>query len=324
LEETKKWRWGVNRWWIFGLVILNIFFIQFVSVPIQPHIQVAPERILEEPLFTLPVIGDFYLVNTLTSMVLVDAIIILLALLVRSGLKGGNLVPKGVSAVFEMIVEALYNLTETSAGKYTKQIFPWFATIVVLVFVANLTKLIPGMETIGVMHHSDHGYLTQSIGGNWSILLGEKAAEGEGYIVTPFFRGLSTDLNFTVALALISVVMVQVLGIKAQGVRYFSKFMNFTTIFKKPFLGFMDFIVGVLELISELAKILSFSFRLFGVMFSGTVLVALVGSMVPVFVPSLIYAFELFMGVIQAFVFGMLTLVFMSQATQGHGEHADH
>jgi F-type H+-transporting ATPase subunit a len=324
LENTHKWRWGVNRWWVLGFIILSILIVNFIAIPIQPHIQVAPERILLEPIFTLPLLGDFYLVNTLPSMILVDLIIIILALLVRNGLKGGKLVPTGVAAFFEMLVDALYNLTETSAGKYAKQIFPWFATIFVLVLVSNLTKLIPGMETIGFMHHNDHGYVIQNIGGNWNILTPELAHEGEGYVVTPFFRGLSTDLNFTVALALISVVMVQVIGIRAQGARYFSKFLNFTTIFKKPFLGFMDFIVGILELISELAKILSFSFRLFGVMFSGTVLVALVGAMVPVFVPSLIFAFELFMGIIQAFVFGMLTLVFMAQATQGHGEHDEH
>jgi len=324
LENSSKWRWGINRWWIFGFIVLTIICVQFIAVPIQPHIQVAPERLFEEPLFTLPVIGDFYLVNTLTSMLLVDAIIILLALLVRNGVKKGSLIPKGISGAFETIVEMLYNLTETSAGKYTKQVFPWFATIIILVFVANLTKLLPGMETIGFMHHLEHGYVTKSIGGNWFVLTSEAAHEGEGLMVTPFFRGLSTDLNFTAALALISVIMTQIIGVRAQGARYFTKFINFTTMFSKPLFGFMDFIVGVLELISELAKILSFAFRLFGVMFAGTVLVALVGVMVPVFVPSLIFAFEVFMGVIQAFVFGMLTMVFMSQATQGHGEDTDH
>ncbi|OJX47361.1 MAG: hypothetical protein BGO78_18025 [Chloroflexi bacterium 44-23] len=324
MEKTTKWKWGVHRWWVLLMIILSVLVVQFIATPLQPHIQVAPERILLEPLFTLPVLGEFYLVNTITALVLVDLIIILFALLVRNGLRGGSLIPKGVSAVFEMLVEMLYNLTETSAGKFTKQIFPWFATIIILVFVANITKLFPGFESIGLMHHADEGYITQSIGGNWEILTPNLAPEGHGVILTPFLRGLSTDLNFTVALALISVIMTQVIGVRAQGMRYFSKFVNFTTMFKKPLLGFMDFIVGLLELISELAKLLSFSFRLFGVMFAGTVLVALVGAMVPIFVPSLIYMFEIFMGVVQAFVFGMLTMVFMAQATQGHGEEADH
>ncbi|MEW6650320.1 MAG: F0F1 ATP synthase subunit A, partial [Chloroflexota bacterium] len=144
------------------------------------------------------------------------------------------------------------------------------------------------------------------------------------YILTPFFRAVSTDLNFTLALALISVIMTQVIGVQTQGMRYFTKFINFTTMFKKPVFGFIDFLVGLLELISEFAKILSFTFRLFGVMFSGFVLVALVATMLPVFVPSMIYMFEIFMGVIQAFVFGMLTMVFMAMATRGHGGEEHH
>ena len=324
MEETRKWKWGKYRWWVFGLFFLTWVSITYIAVPIQPHIQVAPERILLEPIFTLPVIGDFYLVNTLPALLLVDLIIILIALAVRKALQGGNLVPKGITAIMEMLVEVIYNMTETSAGKYTKKVFPWFATILLIVLVANFSKILPGMETIGVLHHYDHGYETQSLGGNWYTILPVEAHEGEGYIVTPFFRGVSTDLNFTLALAIIAVFMTQFIGVQTQGIDYFSKFINVKTIFKKPALGFIDFLVGFLELISELAKVLSFTFRLFGVMFSGTVLVALLGSMLPIFFPAGIFLFELFMGAIQAFVFGMLTMVFMVQATQGHGEHAEH
>jgi len=143
-----------------------------------------------------------------------------------------------------------------------------------------------------------------------------------GFHIVPYVRVLSTDLNFTAALALISVLMTQVIGVQAQGARYFTKFLNFTTFFKKPFFGAIDFAVGLLELISEFSKILSFAFRLFGNIFAGSVLLFLIGSMIPVFMPSAIMLFEFFIGLIQAFVFGMLTMVFMSQATQGHGgEH---
>lgn len=307
-----------------GLLILTWVSITFIASPIQPHIQVAPERILLEPLFTLPVIGDFYLVNTLPTLLVLDIVIILMALAVKKALQGGNLVPKGITSIMEMLVEVLYNMTATSAGKYTKKIFPWFASIMIIVIVANFMKIIPGMETIGVLHHYDHGYEIQALGGNWYNILPQEAQEGEGYIVTPFFRGVSTDLNFTLSLALIAVFMTQLIGVQTQGIGYFSKFFNVRTLFKKPALGFIDFLVGFLELISEMAKILSFTFRLFGVMFSGTVLVALLGSMLPIFAPAGIFLFELFMGAIQAFVFGMLTMVFMVQATQGHDEHADH
>jgi len=324
LEETRKWKWGKYRWWVLGLLILTWVSITFIATPIQPHIQVAPERILLEPLITLPIIGDFYLVNTLPTLILVDIIIILMALAVKKALQGGNLIPKGITSMVEMLVEVLYNMTETSAGKYTKKIFPWFASIFILVIVANFTKILPGFETIGVLHHYEHGYESQYLAGNWYNIIPVEAHRGAGYILTPFLRGVSTDLNFTLALALIAVFMTQVVGVQTQGLGYFTKFLNVKTIFSKPGLGFIDFLVGFLELISELAKVLSFTFRLFGVMFSGTVLVALMGSMLPIFAPAGIFLFELFMGAIQAFVFGMLTMVFMVQATQGHGEQADH
>jgi F-type H+-transporting ATPase subunit a len=134
------------------------------------------------------------------------------------------------------------------------------------------------------------------------------------------------DLNFTAALAIISVVMIQVIGVRAQGAAYFSKFFNTRRMFKVPFFGAMDFLVGLLELISEISKILSFAFRLFGNMFAGIVLVAIVAGLLGRFsiLPAMVMMFELFVGVIQAFVFGMLTMVFMAQATQGHGEeHAE-
>lgn len=322
MEKTRKWRWGKHRWILLGLIILSVIGVNLIA-PVQPHIQVAAENLSSKPLFTLPVIGDFYLTNTLLAMLLMDVVIVLIALGVRRAAKKNELAPGGIGSVFEMLVEMLYNLTESTAGKYAKSIFPWFASILIIVLFANLLKLIPGFETIGLLHHTEHGYQTQALGGNWYTVL-NKEATGEGSMVTPFLRGLSTDLNFTLAVALISVFMTQVIGIKAQGFKYFGKFVNVSTMFKKPFFGFMDFLVGILETISEFSKILSFTFRLFGNMFAGMVLIALIGVMVPVFVPSMIMMFELFIGLIQAFVFGMLTMVFMAQATQGHAAEEEH
>ena len=102
--------------------------------------------------------------------------------------------------------------------------------------------------------------------------------------------------------------------------------------FKVPFFGAMDFLVGLLEIISELSKIISFAFRLFGNMFAGIVLIAVIPTMLSAalsrwtgnILPSMLMMFELFVGVIQAFVFGMLTMVFMAQATQGHAHEEAH
>ena len=321
MEKTRKWRWGKHRWILLLLIILSVIGVNIIA-PVQPHIQVAAENLSAKPLFTLPVLGDFYLTNTLLAMLLMDIVIILIALGVRNAAKKNELAPGGIGGVFEMLVEMLYNLTQNTAGKFASKIFPWFATILIVVLFANLLKLIPGFETVGLLHHTEHGYATQALGGNWFTVLNEEK-EG-GSMVTPFLRGVSTDLNFTLALALISVLMTQVVGIQAQGFRYFGKFINVSTMFKKPFFGFMDLLVGLLELISEFSKILSFTFRLFGNMFAGMVLLALIGVMIPVFMPSMIMMFELFIGLIQAFVFGMLTMVFMAQATQGHGAEEEH
>jgi F-type H+-transporting ATPase subunit a len=322
LEKTHKWRWGVNRWIILAMIILSVIGVNLIA-PVQPHIQVAAEKLSSKPLFTLPVLGDFYLTNTLVAMVLMDLVILAVALIIRSASKKYGMAPKGLAGAFEMLLEVLYNMTESTAGKWAKKVFPWFATILIVVLFANLIKLIPGFETIGLLEPNAHGYEIQALGGNWWTVISTKAHEG-GYVVTPFARALSTDLNFTAALALISVFMTQVVGVQAQGFHYFGKFLNFGTMFKKPFFGFMDFLVGLLETISEFSKVLSFAFRLFGNMFAGMVLLALIGVMVPIFVPSMIMMFELFIGAIQAFVFGMLTMVFMAQATQGHGGEEEH
>jgi F-type H+-transporting ATPase subunit a len=115
--------------------------------------------------------------------------------------------------------------------------------------------------------------------------------------------------------------MTQVMGVRALGASYFTKFINVGGIFSRPAFGLLDFFVGILELVSELSKLLSFSFRLFGNIFAGSVLLFVIGSLIPVFVQSMFLGLEFFVGLIQAVVFGMLTMVFMAQATQGHGDH---
>ena len=237
------------------------------------------------------------------------------------------LIDFGIGNAMEAFFELIYNLTEGSAGpKFAPMIFPWFATIMFYVLLANLMKLIPGFESIGLLvpAHGE-GYEAAPLLGSVMQLL-PKQVEGGGYILIPFVRGVSLDLNFTFALAIISVVMTQVIGVRAQGIRYFTKFINFTTMFKKPFFGAMDFLVGLLELISELGKILSFAFRLFFNMLAGIILVAVVAALLGkgTIIGSMLYLFELFVAVIQAFVFGMLTMVFMSMATQGHGHEEEH
>ncbi len=324
MEQAQHRPW--RRWVVLVLLIVG-FILGGIFAPVQPEILVAPEKLIEEPIVEdFLGLGPIYLVNSLQTLVVKFILLVVVAYFTNRSLKESaqtNLVPRGIGNVVEAILEILYNLTEGSAGsKWARAIFPWFATILIYVLFANLLKLIPGFESIGVLHHVEEGHAISPLAGRWSLFT---SGEGE-YVLAPFFRGISVDLNFTVALALIAVVMIQVIGFRAQGAGYLSKFFNTRRMFKVPFFGAMDFLVGLLELISELSKILSFAFRLFGNMFAGIVLVAIVAGLLGRFsiLPAMVMLFELFVGVIQAFVFGMLTMVFMAQATQGHGEeHAE-
>lgn len=318
MEQEKRRPW--RRWVLLALLIVG-FYLGGIFVPVQPEIVVAPEKLSYKPLFTLPVVGSFYLVNTIPTLVVTVVLVAVFAYAVNRSLKKSaqtDLVPRGIGNVTESILEIIYNMTEGAAGKWVKTIFPWFATIMIYVLFANLLKLLPGFETIGLIKEAhEGGHAVSSFGGGYFLT----ADKGE-YVLYPFLRGISVDLNFTFALALIAVIAIQVVGFRAQGWGYLAKFFNFGGIFKKPVFGVIDMFMGILELISEFAKILSFAFRLFGNMFAGLVLVAVFGALLGKFsiVPAMIFMFELFVGIIQAFVFGILTMVFMVMATQGHGD----
>lgn len=300
-----------NRYFVLLFIILSIIAARFFS-PVLPHIQLPAEVVFH--------IGGFGVTNTLIAMLIADLLLLALAWGVRSAVASGEMVPKGVPGAVEALLELLYNLTESNAGKWARTIFPYFATITLLVLVVNWTELIPGVDSIGLIEHAEKGgHAIQHLGPAATIT----HADGE-YSLVPFVRVVSTDLNFTVALALISVIMTQVIGVRALGGSYFKKFINVSTLFSKPVFGVIDFGVGLLELVSEFSKILSFSFRLFGNIFAGSVLLFVIGSLVPVFAQSIFLMLEFFVGLIQAVVFGMLTMVFMSQATQGHGDHEEH
>lgn len=315
-----------NRYYVLAFIILG-FLAARVYPPVLPHIQVSAERFSSTPLFTLPVIGEFYLTNTMTAMVIVDIILVLIALGVRKAATSGSLIPKGFTGAVEALLEVIYNLTEPTAGKWSKAIFPYFATIMLLVLVANWMELFPGVDSIGILTPSaEHGHATQEILPGVKTII-EQAdgvhATGEQFALIPFVRVLSTDLNFTVALAVTAIFMVQVMGVRAHGIGYFTKFINIKGFKNSPIFGVIDFGVGLLEMVSEISKILSFSFRLFGNIFAGSVLLFVIGTLVPVLVQSLFLILEFFVGLLQALVFGMITMVFMSQAVAGHGEHSE-
>lgn len=228
-----------------------------------------------EPLFHL---GPLTVTNSLlTSWVVVIALV---SLAVKFS-KRLSLVPSFGQMLFEVPIEALYNVTKGVAGHRAVSFFPYVATFFLFILLSNVSGLVPGVGTIGL---KEHGALI------------------------PFFRAPTADLNTTLALALVSVGLVQYHGLKTFGTRYLSKFFTL----KNPMLTF----VGLLEFVSEIAKVVSFSFRLFGNIFAGEVLLVVTSSLIPIIVPIPFYGLELFVGLIQAVVFSMLTLVFLNMATE--------
>ncbi len=341
MEKTDKQPRKIHRW-ILLLVIVPVscaatFFIPLLK-PIMPHIQLPPEPVYphvgHDPLFNLGGQG-FYITNTMVSVWIAMLIVILIAWNIRKQLKAGKMVLTGVSGAVATLLEGFYAMTESTAGKWAKKIFPWFATIFLLVLFVNLQELVPLPDAVGYLHESDHGYPKQELlGGLFETIVQPDAEHADeemhgGYSLVPYWRIASTDLNFTASLAIISVVMTQVIGMQALGGGYLTKYWNGKDIAKawrKPRLGNpMDFILalvkwlaGILEIIAEIAKILSFTFRLFGVIFAGSVLLFFVGSMTGGLGQSGVVLLELLFGPLQALVFGMLTMMFMAMATVSH------
>jgi F-type H+-transporting ATPase subunit a len=149
--------------------------------------------------------------------------------------------------------------------------------------------------------------------------LGENEEIG---VLAPYFRGVNTDLMSPLSLAIVSAIFVEFWGISALGLAtYGSKFFNFGRLARGGFMGFIDFMVGILEFVAEIARVISFTFRLFGNMLAGEVLLLMMTFLIPLLLALPFYGLELFVGAIQAFVFAMLTLVFGTLAVTSHEEH---
>lgn len=226
----------------------------------------------------------FPITNSLIASWLVVGLLIVLGGLVRRRVQ---LVPRGLQNAVEAVMEFLLNLADQVTGdrRQTERFFPLVATIFLFIVTANWFGLLPVVGPIGVS--GEHG-------GHPTLI--------------PLLRSANADLNTTLALAVIAVISLQIFGIATLGfAMYAGKFFNF----KNPIM----FAVGILELFGEVAKMISFSFRLFGNIFAGEVLLVVVGSLVAYVAPVPFYALELFIGFIQALVFATLTLVFLKIAT---------
>ncbi len=306
----------------------------------------------------IPWFGGEKMSNTFLTTLVIDALLLLLVgLALRHARRGDVRPPKGVlGGLVEMVSEALANFSDNVAGVRGKAIFPLVATLFFFILLGNWFKLLPGAESIGFLEtphlanvpayaprlialgplsfytvdgtrpvevQHAQGEPAVNAAAASEATAGGQPVEAEGLCtacnITPLIRGVATDLNFTLALALVTMALVQAWGFRSQGVRYLVKFINVPALSKGP-IGVIEFAAGLLEIISEFSRIISFAFRLLGNIFAGTVLIFVMSNLIPFILPAGFYGLELFVGAIQAVVFALLALVFINMATQGHGD----
>lgn len=264
------------------------------------HVSISAETVAQ--------IGSFQITNSMFTGVLVS-FLIALAIFRFSRVK---LIHKGIGYaqnIMEMFVEGIYRLCKDVAGeRRARDFMPLIATAMIYIMLNNWFGLLPGVHSIGLTEPINIGQVPAAHAATQS---GGEADSQEKHSFIPLLRASTADLNGTLALALISVVITQYYGVKYLGLSYFTKFFNFKQ-------GPVFTVVGFLELISEFAKIISFAFRLFGNIFAGEVLLVVIAFLVPVLAPTPFIGLEIFVGFIQALVFSMLTLVFINMATHSH------
>ena len=239
------------------------------------HISLAAETLTHW--FGIPI------TNTLVTSWVVMGIVTIVAVLVGRNL---TMIPGKVQTLFESMIGFILEYMEETleSKKLAERFFPLIMTLFIFIFAANILEFTPGIGSIGFFPIQ---------GGNEQFV--------------PLFRSVNTDINVTLALAIISFLVIELSGIFIIGfLKYFKRFVNL-----KSVLGFS---IGIIELFSEIARLISFSFRLFGNIFAGEVLILVAVAFMPILLPVPLMLFEVFIGFIQAAIFSLLTLFFIKIA----------
>lgn len=232
----------------------------------------------------------FGVTNTVIATLFTDLVLVSLVFIISKNI---TRIPGTIQSIAEIAIDYFHNLTEQVAGKNTKKIFPWFASFFIAIFFTNILGLLPGFGTIGFF----------------------KSAEGHKEFI-PLLRAATSDFNTTFGLATVSVIATHVIAVRTIGIKdYLSKYFSFNPIY---------LFVGILELVSEFTKLFSLSFRLFGNIFAGEVVLATISSLFAFIAPIPFLLLEIIVALVQALVFAMLTMVFMSILATPHGEGGDH
>lgn len=323
-----------------AIVVVALILQNLLSIPgvVLPEISIPAEEVF--------ILWGFPITNTLLASWLTMLFLIVGSWLITRKMKT---VPGRWQNLLEMIIEGFYGLVENAAGpKWTPKFFPIVMTIFLFVIASNWMGLTPLFGSWGVLHHAEagEGHPVEWVGEGHSfglLVKGEEAAEveaageereGHGYVLAPMLRAATTDMNVTLALAIVSVALTQYFGLRALGVGYFNKFVAVGGVVKAftqrglgcggrigaAVMGGIDIFLGIVESISEIGKVVSFSFRLFGNIFAGEVLLGVMAFLIPYVVSLPFFGLELFVGLVQALVFMMLTVAFFVVAVTGHGE----
>ncbi len=248
-------------------------------------------------------IGDFGVTNSLLMMWLAISTLLIIAIVGTSKI---NKIPGRLQNILEIVIEAADKMMRDIAGKRSRIFLPLVLTFFLLILTTNWLGLLPGVAAIGF----------------WEMHDGHK-------VFVPLFRPGNSDLNITLGLGLISVFTTQYFGLKFKGLLgYFKHY------FHNPLTGGIVFVaagvaigafVGILELVSEFVKIVSLSFRLFGNIFAGEAVLMTVSGISKYLAPVPFMMLETLVGVVQAAVFALLTLVFISIITaEPHSEGQAH
>ena len=237
------------------------------------------------------------------------------------------LIPSGIQNVAEYLIEFLLGLVEGVSGKEKgKTFFPLVGTLFLFIIVSNLLDIIPGVDTIGTINTA----AIQAAHVTSQPVLGFLLFGDLSNLMIPWIRPATSDLNLDFAMSITVVVTCQILGLITLGpTAHVGKYINLRTFFKSArklqfggmFQGLIEFFVGIIDIISELSRILSLAFRLFGNIFAGAAVLAVFAFILPFLADVAFIPLEMFVAFVQALVFSLLTLVYLQMATTA--EHTD-
>lgn len=229
-------------------------------------------------------IGFLTITNTLLFTLLVDFLVIAGSFFIVRNIR---IIPGLFQNGAEMVIQTFYEMAESVCGDKTKMIFPYFMAFFIFILISNWVGLLPGVSSIGFFEN----------------------IEGHRKLV-PLLRGATSDINTTLGLAFVSVIATHILSVRTLGItEYLTRYFSLNPI---------NLFIGILEIVSEITKVISLSFRLFGNIFAGEIVLSTVSSLFAFIFPLPFLFLEVIVGLVQALVFSMLTMAFMSILTTSH------